>query len=148
MLPPGVPGLTDTSACARWWGVSWSTPGCCTSAGANGRADEALYLSSADWMSRNMQRRIEMAWPVRDPALRQRVIDECLVPYLHDRRDAWELDAEGHYQDAPVLMTRGARPATVRREPRPCCRMQQGSYNLRRTEERTWTSPRKSTPAD
>jgi polyphosphate kinase len=26
------------------------------------------------------------------------VIDECLVPYLHDRRDAWELDAEGHYQ--------------------------------------------------
>jgi polyphosphate kinase len=49
-----------------------------------------LYLSSADWMSRNMFRRIEVAWPVRDPALRQRVIDECLVPYLHDQRDAWD----------------------------------------------------------
>ena len=60
--------------------------------------DEVLYLSSADWMSRNMFRRIEVAWPVRDPALRQRVIDEALVPCLHDQRDAWELDAEGRYR--------------------------------------------------
>jgi polyphosphate kinase len=41
--------------------------------------------------------RIEVAWPVRDPQLRQRVIDECLVPYLHDARDAWTLDADGRY---------------------------------------------------
>jgi polyphosphate kinase len=60
-------------------------------------ADEALYLSSADWMSRNMLGRIELAWPVRDAALRQRVIDEALVPYLHDTRDAWQLDAQGRY---------------------------------------------------
>ena len=36
--------------------------------------------------------------PVRDPAMRQRVIDEALVPYLHDQRDAWELDADGRYR--------------------------------------------------
>ncbi|MDE2394069.1 MAG: polyphosphate kinase 1 [Burkholderiales bacterium] len=60
--------------------------------------DEALYLTSADWMSRNMFRRIEVAWPVRDRALRQRVIDEGLVPYLHDERDAWVLDGEGRYR--------------------------------------------------
>ena len=59
--------------------------------------DEELYLSSADWMNRNMLRRIELAWPVRDPELRQRIIDECLVPYLHDTRDAWELMADGSY---------------------------------------------------
>jgi polyphosphate kinase len=59
--------------------------------------DEALYLSSADWMGRNMFGRIEVAWPVSDPRLRQRAIDELLVPYLHDRRDAWELHADGHY---------------------------------------------------
>ena len=53
--------------------------------------DEALYLSSADWMGRNMYGRIEVAWPVRDARLRQRVIDECLVPYLHDGEDAWTL---------------------------------------------------------
>jgi polyphosphate kinase len=42
--------------------------------------------------------RIEVAWPVRDAALRQRVLDECLVPYLHDRKDAWALQPDGRYQ--------------------------------------------------
>jgi polyphosphate kinase len=60
--------------------------------------DEALFLSSADWMVRNMLRRIELAWPIRDAALRQRVIDECLVPYLHDTCDAWTLAPDGKYQ--------------------------------------------------
>ena len=59
--------------------------------------DESLYLSSADWMNRNMMRRIEIAWPVTDPVLRQRLIDECLVAYLHDGRDAWDLGPDGRY---------------------------------------------------
>ncbi|HET9976152.1 MAG TPA: polyphosphate kinase 1 [Burkholderiaceae bacterium] len=63
-----------------------------------GDADEALYLSSADWMGRNMFRRVEIAWPVDDPKLRQRVIDEALVPYLHDTRDAWRRNADGRYE--------------------------------------------------
>ena len=61
-------------------------------------ADEALFLSSADWMLRNMLRRIELAWPIRDAAMRQRVIDECLVPYLYDTRDAWLLQSNGKYE--------------------------------------------------
>ena len=60
--------------------------------------DESLYLSSADWMNRNMMRRVELAWPVTDPGLRQRLIDECLVAYLHDGRDAWDLGADGIYR--------------------------------------------------
>ena len=60
--------------------------------------EEELYLSSADWMNRNMLRRIELTWPVNDPHLRQRIIDECLVAYLHDDRDAWDLQADGTYQ--------------------------------------------------
>lgn len=59
--------------------------------------DEFVYLSSADWMSRNMTRRIELAWPVTDPVLRQRIINECLIAYLHDGRDAWDLAADGQY---------------------------------------------------
>jgi polyphosphate kinase len=59
--------------------------------------DESLYLSSADWMNRNMLRRVELAWPVEDAAIRQRVMDECLVAYLHDNVDAWSLNADGHY---------------------------------------------------
>jgi polyphosphate kinase len=56
-----------------------------------------IYLSSADWMTRNMTRRIELAWPVLDLELRQRIVDECLLAYLHDTRNAWTLGADGRY---------------------------------------------------
>jgi polyphosphate kinase len=51
-------------------------------------------------MNRNMLRRVEVAWSVTDPLQRQRIIDECLVPYLHDDTDAWELMADGRYAPA------------------------------------------------
>lgn len=60
--------------------------------------EEHLYLSSADWMNRNMTRRIELGWPVTDPSLRQRIIDECLVSYLMDDQDAWVLLENGTYR--------------------------------------------------
>lgn len=71
-------------------------------------AKESLYLSSADWMNRNMLRRVELAWPVEDPALRQRLVEECLTAYLEDKVDSWRLDAQGHYQ----------RPETARKSRR------------------------------
>lgn len=64
---------------------------------------EELWLSSADWMNRNMLRRIELAWPVTDPSLRQRIIEECLDCYLADNRDAWLLQADGTYVPALKL---------------------------------------------
>jgi polyphosphate kinase len=62
--------------------------------------EESLWLSSADWMNRNMLRRVELAWPVTDPALRQRVLDECLSASLHDTKDAWLLQPDGSYLSA------------------------------------------------
>jgi polyphosphate kinase len=59
---------------------------------------EDLYLASADWMGRNLFRRIEVAFPVLDPDLKTRVIAEGLKPYLADTRDAWELGEDGGYQ--------------------------------------------------
>lgn len=64
--------------------------------------EEMVYLSSADWMNRNMLRRVELAWPVTDLALRRRVIDECLMVYLDDLRDAWQQLPDGRYTRAPV----------------------------------------------
>jgi polyphosphate kinase len=58
---------------------------------------EDVYLASADWMGRNLFRRIEVAFPVLDPELKARVIDEGLKPYLADGQDAWELAADGGY---------------------------------------------------
>ncbi len=57
-----------------------------------------IYLSSADWMNRNLFRRIEVAFPILDPALKKRVIAEGLNPYLKDNMNAWELDSNGVYQ--------------------------------------------------
>ncbi len=54
-----------------------------------------VWLTSADWMGRNLFKRIEVAFPVRDPIARQRVIDEGLKIYLADNRDAWLLGADG-----------------------------------------------------
>lgn len=54
-----------------------------------------VWLSSADWMGRNLFGRIEVAFPIRDPALRKRVVDEGLRLYLADTRDAWELRPDG-----------------------------------------------------
>jgi polyphosphate kinase len=98
MLPPGVPGRTDNIRVRSIVGRFLEHSRVLYFRWGEGVDDEVLYLSSADWMSRNMIRRIEVAWPIRGPALRQRVIDEGLVPYLHDERDAWELDADGRYR--------------------------------------------------
>jgi len=94
MLPAGVAGMSENirvrSVIGRFLEHSRVFYFCADQA-------ESLYLSSADWMSRNMTRRIELAWPVQDPALRQRIIDECLIAYLHDGRDAWDLSSDGQY---------------------------------------------------
>jgi len=107
MLPP-VPGLRVRSIVGRFLEHSRVSYFCW----GEGDDDEALYLSSADWMGRNMFGRIEVAWPIRDALLRRRVIDECLVPYLHDRQDAWELRPDGGY-DAVARDGPGAQHALM-----------------------------------
>jgi polyphosphate kinase len=98
MLPPGVPGVTERIRVRSVVGRFLEHSRVFYFRWGEAEADEALYLSSADWMGRNMFRRIEVAWPLREPALRQRVIDECLVPYLHDHQDAWRLLPDGRYE--------------------------------------------------
>jgi polyphosphate kinase len=98
MLPPGLQGLSERIRVRSVVGRLLEHSRVLYFRWGKGADEEALYLSSADWMSRNMLRRIEIAWPVRDPVLRQRVIDECLVPYLHDTRDAWLQQGDGTYR--------------------------------------------------
>jgi polyphosphate kinase len=59
--------------------------------------DEELYCSSADWMPRNFFRRVEVAFPILDKALRQRIIHEAFELHLQDNTQAWELQADGTY---------------------------------------------------
>ncbi len=62
---------------------------------------ERVYLSSADWMGRNFFGRVEVCFPILDPVLRQRVIDEGLLPYLEDSTRAWTMGDDGQYALVP-----------------------------------------------
>src|SRR5438094_4324371 len=57
-----------------------------------------VYLSSADWMPRNFFRRIEVAFPIETPALRDQIINDVIPTILHDRVKARELQPDGTYR--------------------------------------------------
>ena len=68
---------------------------------------ENIYLSSADWMDRNLYRRVEVAFPVENLATKERVIQEGLKMLLKDNQSAWVMNSEGKYRR---LKTRSMTP--------------------------------------
>jgi len=96
-LKPGISGLSDNirvvSVVGRF--LEHSRVFCFHNDGA-----DDVYLASADWMDRNFFRRIELCFPVLDPALKRRVIREGLQPYLDDNCQAWTMDSDGGYERA------------------------------------------------
>ncbi len=94
VLRPGVEGLSENirvrSIVGRF--LEHSRIFC-----FHNESEDDLYLASADWMNRNLFRRIEVAFPVLDKTLKKRVMQEGLQPYLKDNLNSWELDADGAY---------------------------------------------------
>jgi polyphosphate kinase len=93
-LRPAVPGVSDhievRSIIGRF--LEHSRVYCFENAG-----DREIYCGSADWMDRNLFRRVEVAFPVESPELRARVADEMEL-YLADDTQAWRLGADGEYR--------------------------------------------------
>lgn len=93
-LTPGVPGVSDNirvrSIVGRF--LEHSRVYCF---GPNG---EHVYAGSADWMQRNLHRRVEVCFPFLDAALKERVIDECLDIPWSDNAQAWELGPDATWQ--------------------------------------------------
>ncbi len=58
--------------------------------------DPQIFISSADWMPRNLDRRVELLIPVNDPAIRKRLW-ETLQLYFRDNQNAWEMQSDGTY---------------------------------------------------
>lgn len=93
-LRPGLPGISERIRVRSVLGrflehsrVYWF--------GNGGKAE--TYCASADWMERNLSRRVEICFPILDPALARRVYDEELANYLADNSNAWALSADGSY---------------------------------------------------
>ncbi|MBZ5521213.1 MAG: polyphosphate kinase 1 [Acidobacteriia bacterium] len=66
----------------------------------NGGKDE-IYISSADWMPRNLYERVEVLCPLLNDGLKQRVKEEILGACLADNSKSWFLDRQGHYARLP-----------------------------------------------
>ncbi len=97
-LRPGVPGVSDnirvTSVVDRFLEHSRVF--------AFGAENPDVFLSSADWMPRNFLRRIEVMFPVEDPILRARILDEAVLMSLRDNVKARRLQRDGTYVRVPT----------------------------------------------
>lgn len=64
---------------------------------ANTGGESRVYCSSADWMDRNLFSRVEACFPVEDPILKKRILQQGLLNYLEDNQQVWILNGDGHW---------------------------------------------------
>jgi polyphosphate kinase len=93
-LKPGVPGVSEKVRVRSIVGRFLEHHRVYTFRGVD---EPLVYGSSADWMSRNLFRRVESCFPLDDARLRARALDECIETYLADNCQAWELQSDGSY---------------------------------------------------
>ena len=74
------------------------------------QGDPTMYIGSADLMPRNIDRRVEVIFPVEDPEMRQYIVDNILSVYLKDTEKGYFLQADGTYVPRVTLLEESETP--------------------------------------